>query len=190
MLRLSARHVGKLTKEIEVKYLIKEGNSEYATQTLYSLYPSVASLKTKVLSNGRKIRQGYLPLVKGLKLAHILGIFLNFKPKEARLRDDAGKFLFTLKGEGSLSRNELETRISKDLFNGFWQYTKGKRIHKVRLEIPYEGYTLQLDVYVDQDLIVGEIEIPSPEVLKNIDPLGLDVTNLEKYKNQNLAKAT
>lgn len=184
----------KISSEIEKKYLIRESGLEYATNALLRIYSSVDQLKRDILARGFHIKQGYIPLSKGFELADILGIDIDFNPVEARLRQvtsqrENGVAYFTLKGEGDISRNEVEAELPIELFNKYWQITAGKRIEKVRLKKPFEGYTLEIDVYTDgRDLIVAEVEVPSIEIASKLTPIGLDVTNNPKYKNKNLAK--
>ena len=175
-------------KEIEKKYLIRENGIEHASEALLQMYNSVEALKKDVLQNGKSIRQGYLPLYAGLKLSDKLGMNADFDFNEARLRDKAGKFYFTLKGSGGLSRNELETKIEQEVFDEYWPMTKGNRVEKVRLNMPFEGHTLEIDVYTDRDLIIAEVEVPTTDAAKKLSSLGKDVTTNKTYKNKNLAK--
>jgi len=180
--------VKEISREIERKFLIRENGLEYGTDSLCQLYASIDSLKKDVLARGEPIRQGYVPREKAIVLADELGISVRFKPEEARLRDKAGKFYFTLKGEGSGSRNEIEIPLTQELFEAYWAITEGRRVRKVRLERPHQRYVLVLDVYLDRDLIIAEVEVPTEKDVEKLKPLGLDVTTYEKYKNVNLAK--
>jgi len=177
-----------MPQEIERKFLIIKRTSEYATKWLYQLYPSITSLKINVITHGKLIRQGYMSIETGMKLAREIGIDVDFVPEEARIRDKAGELLFTLKGPGNISRNEIECRISKDLHKKYWPCTKGMRIEKVRLEIPFERHILVIDVYADRELILAEVETSTIEEAIELKPLGLEVTNDPRYKNRNLAK--
>lgn len=179
--------MNKLAQEIEKKYLIKEGRTEYATEELYRLYPSIDFLKDFVLANGEPIQQGYMPIEKGLRLANTLGLKVDFKVEEARLRDRAGRLYFTLKGKGSISRSEIEREIDNDLFEQYWPSTKGKRIKKIRLERKYGNQYLEIDVFTDRDLILAEVETSSIDEMKELPLFGLDVTANKKYRNKNLA---
>jgi len=174
--------------EIERKYLIKEGKSEYATEAFYRLYPSIDIIEKNVLKNGDIIRQGYLPIKKGMELAERIGLLVDFIVDEARLRDKAGILFFTLKGKGDASRDEIEHQIAKDLFNEYWPSTRGKRVEKVRLSEPYHGYILEIDVFTDRILILAEIEAPTINEVTELKSVGFDVTTDKKYKNKNLAK--
>lgn len=175
-------------EEIERKYVIREKALDYAKGALFQLYESVDSLINDVFEHGKHIRQGYLPENIGIELAARLQMSVDFDPKEARLRDKDGKFYFTLKGEGGLSRPELETEITPKLFDKYWLRTGGRRVEKVRLRTPYQGYVVEMDVYTDRDLIVAEVEVPIFADAEGLAPLGKDVTKDSKYKNKNLAR--
>ncbi len=177
-----------MAQEIEKKYLIKEEDANFVSESLFQMYDSLQALKSDVLQNGKSIRQGYLPLDSGTELSDKLGMTVDFDPSEARLRDKADTLYFTLKGSGGLSRNELEVVIDKNIFDEYWLKTEGKRVEKFRLDKPYEGHTAEIDVYTDRDLIVAEVEVPTIEQAENLSALGKDITSDKSYKNKNLAK--
>jgi CYTH domain-containing protein len=176
-------------KEIEVKYLLWEKGSDYSNSNLKKLYPSVKALDSIIRSEGIIIHQGYLPLKKGLKIAKTLDLKFDFEPTIARLRDKAGKFYFALKGEGGIERDELEPEIPEYIFGKYWHLTQGKRVKKLRLEMPYDFYKYEFDLYVDRrDLKVAEVEVTDKSLIKRIMPLGKDVSFESSYKNSYLAK--
>lgn len=174
--------------EIERKFLLHENDKDFATKNLSEICFSMKDLKGKVLKEGTKIQQGYLPIEKGMDLANKLGLHVTFSPSEARLRNKGGKLYFTIKGEGGIVRDELETGINKKLFQQYWPATQGKRIEKVRLKTPYEGKIAEIDVYLDRKLIVAEVEVPSIEEAEKLKAIGKDITKDPHYKNKNLAK--
>ena len=174
--------------EIEKKYLIREGAEECITDEFKLKFYSIDYIAREILKEGEKIRQGYLDLGKGSDLAKMLNIDIGFEIMEARLRDKAGKFYFTLKGDGTLSRSELEKEIDSGLFNEYWPETGGKRLEKCRLKKPYHEYEAEFDLYLDRNLIIAEVEVPSIEDALKLLPLGKDVTDDKRYKNKNLAR--
>lgn len=174
--------------EVERKYLIQEDGKDYALPPLHTLFSSISELRTAVLQRGIPIRQGYLSQEIGKGVADLLRLTLDFSPSEARLRDKAQVYSFTVKGEGGLSRDELEKNIDFSLFETYWPHTEGARVEKIRLALPYNGLTAEIDVYTDRDLILAEVEAPSPEALNGLPALGRDVTANLNYKNKNLAR--
>jgi len=177
-----------MSKEIEKKYLIRENGVDFFSDSLAEIFPKISELEEEVIEKGKKIRQGYLSLEDGEALAKEVGMNIDFNPVEARLRDKAGKYFLTVKGDGSLTRNEEEKSLDQKVFQNYWSLTEGRRVEKVRLEKSYQGFTAEFDVYIDRDLIVAEIEVPSEQDANNLVPLGKDITSDKSYKNKNLAK--
>ncbi len=177
-----------MTKEIEKKYLIWENGVDYSANALSGLYLSVGALKKHVLEKGKTIIQGYLPKDKGWDLAGRMKLSFDFKPDVFRLRNLNGEKIFTVKGKGHEKRDEFEHKISDSIFKFYWPFTKGKRIDKKRLKLAYGHYYLEIDVFVDRDLIVGEIEVKDKKELADLKPIGMDVSKDQKYKNVNLGK--
>ena len=177
-----------MADEIEKKYLIREGAADFSTEAFLLNYHSIDFLAKEVFEKGEKIRQGYLEMDKGLHLAKELKMNLDFEPKEARLREKAGRFYFTLKGEGNLLRSELELKITPGFFYDYWPETNGRRLEKFRLKKPYQKYDAEFDLYTDRNLIIAEIEVPTVADAQRLVPLGKDVTDDKRYKNKNLAK--
>lgn len=179
-------------KEIEKKYLLWENGIDYTTPALKQIYQTIEDLKRNITEKGQKIKQGYLPIETGEEICDKIGITVDFTPKEARLRDKAGNYYFTMKGEGEIERNELDEAITKEVFETYWPKTKGKRVEKIRLTQPYKTndleHKLEIDMYTDRDLIVAEIEAKTKEETEKIPKLGKDVTEDQRYKNKNLTK--
>lgn len=177
-----------MPKEVEKKYLLRKGNGIYSAPAFFEIFPSMMAFYKSVLLSGNPIRQGYLPIELGIDIANQLDMHLNFDPDEARLREIAGDFYFTLKGGEGLSRNELELKVGKGFFSTFWEETKGRRVEKVRLSMPYGEHIAEFDVYTNRFLAIAEVELPSVEIAESLKPLGFDVTEDSSYKNRNLAK--
>ena len=69
----------------------------------------------------------------------------------------------------------------------------GRIIQKDRYHIPYEGYTIELDVFGGElaPLVIAEVEFPSVEAANVFVPpawFGEDVTENPAYSNSNLSK--
>ncbi len=176
-----------MSSEIEKKYLIHEDGNDYSTGSLRNIFPSLIDLRDKVMREGIKIRQGYLPLEIGAEIASVVGLDVCFNPSEARLRDKGGKYLLTLKSEGGLIRSEAESPLSKTVFDLYWPYAE-RRIEKVRLKVSHFSHVAEIDVYADRDLSVAEVEVGSEREAEALVPLGRDVTEDRNYKNKALAR--
>lgn len=173
--------------EIEAKFLLREDGNDYAKESFFEIYHSISSMVTDVLNRGEKIRQGYLNLGIGYKMARdIFSIGVDFPISEARLRNKGKDYFFTLKGNGEEKRFEIEKRIKKENFKQYWPLTLGKRVEKKRLTLPYRGFEVEFDVYTDRKLSVCEVEVASLDDLARVPVFGLDITKDSRYKNKNL----
>ncbi len=130
--------------------------------------------------NGTAVAQGYFDVPEG----------------EMRVRQKGSKYFLTVKGAGTLSREEYETEIPEWVFRQLWPATTGRRIEKTRYAIPYEGLTIEIDVYSGshQGLVVLEVEFPDEMAAEGFElptwaaSVGaVDVTKDPRYKNRALA---
>jgi len=111
-----------------------------------------------------------------------------------RLRQQDNEFILTVKGAGSLAKEEFELPLSKEQFNMLWQKVDGGSIVKSRTVIPLgDGLFAELDVYhgaLDGFLTV-EVEFPTVEAAQAFTPLpwfGRDVTEDRRYSNASLSQ--
>ncbi|MCL4244404.1 MAG: CYTH domain-containing protein [Candidatus Dadabacteria bacterium] len=112
---------------------------------------------------------------------------------EVRLREKDGKFFLTVKSGGNLKRQEAEIRIGKKDFYALWPFTEGRRVEKLRYDIPCGPHVIELDVYSGklEGLVTAEVEFESAEECSAFAPplwLGKDITNDKRYKNKNLSR--
>jgi len=128
------------------------------------------------------IEQGYIALDNGQD-----GHF------EVRLRRKDGKFSLTVKKKKA-GPGRLEKEIALTPGNGrmLWPLTKGRRVAKTRYDIPYRGYTIELDVYRGKTagLVTAEVEFKSVSALHNFRPppwMKKEITGRSKYANARLA---
>src|SRR3989344_8828243 len=101
-----------MSKEIERKFLLWEDGKAFYTKEIIR-YVTFENLRHDTLKYGARIRQGYLPVAKGKELTDRLTT-LDFEPSEIRLRSISEKFYLTVKSDGALSREELETELKKE----------------------------------------------------------------------------
>lgn len=141
----------------------------------------------------RKFRLKRLPLVcrEGVFIAQG---YLFTDGGELRVRVRGDHFYLTIKGEGSISRNEWEVEIPRWVFDTLWPKTEGRRVEKTRYTIPYNGLMLEVDNYLRDliGLIVLECEFRDEEAAEEFKlpewiQGALDVTSEPAYKNKNLA---
>jgi len=151
-----------LDREIERKYLI-EGLPDRAAAA-----PSV------------EIVQGYLPGTKILE-------------RIRRIRQAGeNRFVRTIKLGRGVSRIEIEEPMTKQLFDALWPLTAGRRIHKRRYLVPDGDFTWEIDEFLDQPLVLGEIELPDerhPTIPEWLAPhVTREVTDEPEFTNSRLAR--
>ncbi len=131
-------------------------------------------------SAGVAIEQGYLALEP--------------HGRHVRLRKKGAAFFITAKGApNGFARDELETELSPGQFDALWPLTAGRRLRKTRHEIPWNGLTVEIDVYggINDGLVVAEVEFETVEEAHGFEPpewLGRDVSGEAAYSNPNLAR--
>jgi CYTH domain-containing protein len=129
-----------------------------------------------------EIDQGYLPGVR-------------FVERLRRQRDRGGnmKHYRTVKIGVGVQRMELEEETDPKTFEHLWLLTDGRRLRKRRYIIPEGDRYWEVDEFLDRDLVLAEMEIPTvdteitvPEWLRPV--LVRDVTGERKYTNRSLAR--
>jgi adenylate cyclase len=124
------------------------------------------------------IEQGYLAVGRG-------GL-------QVRLRKKGSVLSLTYKEGTRGEREEREIRVSLEQFNALWPATAGRRLTKVRYDVPWKKHTIEIDVYRGRHdgLVVAEVEFDdqnSAAEFQRPDWLGRDVSGKPKYSNVALA---
>ena len=125
-----------------------------------------------------EIAQGYLAIESG-------GV-------QVRLRKKGNMRSLTYKRGTKNGREEREIRLSVEQFDALWPATAGRRLAKIRYEVPWKEHTIEIDVYRGRHdgLIVAEVEFDDEKscaAFKPPDWLGEDVTGRSRYSNVLLA---
>jgi len=141
----------------------------------------LAAMPDEEFNRQRKILQGYL--------------FMS--PDEMRIRQDNGDFFLTIKGDGTVSREEWETQITEWVFRTLWPRTEGCRINKFRSLRIWQEHKLEFDLYQDHltGLVTMECEFSNLQAAKafvvpNWIGAFAEVTDDKRFKNKNLAVMT
>lgn len=126
-----------------------------------------------------RIEQGYFPLAS--------------KDMEIRLRHKGKKRLITIKGGRGRRRLEEEIEIPGSTFRALWPFTGKARITKRRYKIPWDGHTIEMDIYQGphHGLMTAEIEFDSLAHSRAFEPpewLGREITGERQYANASLAR--
>lgn len=125
---------------------------------------------------------------------HIEQGYLSTKPVvRIRRQDDA--YILTYKGIGMLAREEYNLPLTKESYEHMKPKADGIIITKKRYNIPFEGYTIELDVFEEDldGLIIAEVEFASTEEAESFCPpdwFAEDVTYKKEYHNNYLAMNT
>src|SRR4051794_26640477 len=80
-----------------------------------------------------EIEQGYLAVERG-------GV-------QVRLRKKADVRSLTYKCGTKTAREEREIRLTPEQFDALWPATKGRRLTKVRFDVPWREHTIEVDIY-------------------------------------------
>lgn len=125
-----------------------------------------------------EIAQGYLAIESG-------GV-------QVRLRKKGNVRSLTYKRGTKNGREEREVRLSAEQFDVFWPATAGRRLTKIRYEVPWKEHIIEIDVYRGRHdgLIVAEVEFSDEKscaAFKPPDWLGEEVTGKSRYSNVLLA---
>lgn len=118
--------------------------------------------------------------------------YLSTKPViRVRRSDDA--YILTCKGQGLLCREEHELQLSKAEYHNLLPKTEGAVIAKNRYLIPWQGYTIELDVFDAPfaPLVLAEVEFSSEEealAFQAPEWFGEDVTYNGNYTNAALSR--
>ncbi len=167
------RPLGHIVSEVQVfvgSFLFKEIERKW-------VLPALPSAPID-LSKGVIIEQGYFPF-----------------DEEMRLRHMGDEFFITFKDSGGLMRSECERTIEPWAFRAQWKNTDGRRILKTRYSVPYEGFTLEFDVYGGKltGLITLEVEFDSKAIaarfrLPKWVRSAFEATKDMRFKNRVLAE--
>jgi CYTH domain-containing protein len=113
--------------------------------------------------------------------------------RHVRLRKKAKTALLTFKVNRGAAREEREIRLSAKQFATLWPATAGRRLHKVRYELPWKNLTIEIDIYRGRNhgLMVAEVEFPSQSSCRKFKPppwFGREITGAKRYRNVRLAR--
>ncbi len=146
----------------------------------------------------RKYLLSRLPAtIQSAKSAEIEQGWLPGRQLQERLRriygPDGDRYYRTVKVGSGVSRIEIEEEASATVFEHLWPLTEGRRLRKRRYYVPDGELTWEIDEFLDRELVLAEVELPSAAISVT-PPTWLasvvlkDVTGEPEYLNVNLAK--
>lgn len=140
-----------------------------------------------------RIEQGYLPPDEHTADLNATGSELT----EGRLRrtihaDGSVDCSHTIKHGEGLVRRELQRAITLKQFEQGWPRTAGRRLRKTRYLITAAPLVWEIDEFDELDLVLAEVELPSPDAKVTIPHwlaahIVREVTEEPAYRNYNLA---
>jgi CYTH domain-containing protein len=112
--------------------------------------------------------------------------------RQVRLRKTGGAISLTFKVGRSSHREEREIKLSQKQFAALWPGTAGRRLRKVRYEIPWDNVIIEIDIYRGRHagLVVAEVEFPDTASCRRFKApswFGREVTGTKRYSNVRLA---
>lgn len=110
-----------------------------------------------------------------------------------RIRKDNETYELTYKGKGAMIREEYNLPLTADAYAHLKAKIDGRLIAKKRYMIPYQSYTIELDVFENDlaPLTLAEVEFSTEEQAKNFIPpdwFAEDVTFSKLYHNSYLSQ--
>ena len=112
--------------------------------------------------------------------------------RQVRLRKTGRTVSLTFKVRRDRHREEREIKLSPKQFAALWPGTAGRRLRKVRYEIPWDNLMIELDIYSGRHagLVVAEVEFPDRASCRKFKApwwFGREVTGEKGYSNVRLA---
>ena len=151
------------------------------------------------MPNTREIERKFLlkQLPERLKQARRCVIaqgYLAAEPggRHVRLRKKGKTAFLTFKVGRGAHREEREIKLSPKQFAALWPATAGRRLRKLRYEIPWKNLIIEIDIYRGRHagLVVAEVEFPDHATCRKFEPpswFGREVTGEKRYSNVRLA---
>lgn len=110
-----------------------------------------------------------------------------------RIRQDQDRYELTYKSGGMMVRQEYNLPLTQEAYEHLKAKVDGRLITKKRYLIPYQSYTIELDIF-EQDLaplVLAEVEFPTEAEANSFTPpdwFGEDVTFSNLYHNSVLSQ--
>src|SRR6266566_603638 len=112
--------------------------------------------------------------------------------RHVRLRKKRKTASLTFKVGRGAHREEREIKLSPKQFAALWPATVGRRLYKLRYEMPWKNFLIEIDIYrrKHKGLVVAEVEFPNRTAchkFKGPAWFGREVTGNKRYSNVRLA---
>ena len=112
--------------------------------------------------------------------------------RQVRLRKKGKTASLTFKVGRGAHREEREIKLSPKQFAALWPATVGRRLYKLRYEMPWKNFLIEIDIYrrKHKGLVVTEVEFPDRTACRKFKApawFGREVTGNKRYSNVRLA---
>lgn len=112
--------------------------------------------------------------------------------RHVRLRKKGKTASLTFKVGRGAHREEREIKLSPKQFAALWPATVGRRLYKLRYEMPWQNFLIEIDIYrrKHKGLVVAEVEFPNRTACRKFKApawFGREVTGNKRYSNVLLA---
>jgi adenylate cyclase len=112
--------------------------------------------------------------------------------RHVRLRKKGKTASLTFKVGRGAHREEREIKLSPKQFAALWPATVGRRLYKLRYEMPWKNFLIEIDIYrrKHKGLVVAEVEFPNRTACRKFEApawFGREVTGNKRYSNVRLA---
>jgi CYTH domain-containing protein len=112
--------------------------------------------------------------------------------RHVRLRKKGKTASLTFKVSRGAHREEREIKLSAKQFATLWPATAGRRLRKLRYELPWKNLLIEIDIYRGKHngLVVAEVEFPNRAACRKFKApawFGTEVTGNKRYSNVRLA---
>ena len=112
--------------------------------------------------------------------------------RHVRLRKKGETASLTFKVGRGAHREEREIELSPKQFAALWPATVGRRLYKLRYEMPWKNFLIEIDIYrrKHKGLVVAEVEFLNRTACSKFKApawFGREVTGNKRYSNVRLA---
>lgn len=184
--------------ENERKFLLKNDNWKKGVSNkddIHQGYIDLSKVKISVKPNWLILDFGFMTLRKPIepKDTELLLEHLDKPKKVLRIRNKSGKYMITLKIDIGIvdSKVEVEPSLSKEEFDAIIPVCTSF-ITKIRSYVKVGDYVYEVDVFTGKHAHlepIAEVEYENPgDVIPIPEWAGEEVTGVDKYYNENLAK--
>lgn len=110
-----------------------------------------------------------------------------------RIRRNNDRYIFTYKSAGLMSREEIESPLTREAYLHLLEKCDGHIISKTRYKLPdTQGYTIELDVFHDDlnGLYLAEVEFPTEDEALAYQPphwFTCEVTSESTFHNSHIS---